>query len=59
MKKKKKPQGEIKTFTLRMPMDLWRHMKRVSIEQETNMAELIRIMVESSKKKYENRLDLK
>ena len=57
--KKKKSQGEVKTFTLRLPMDLWRHMKRISIEQETNMAELIRIMVESNKKRYENRLDMK
>ncbi len=46
----------IKSFNVRMPKETWKFLKRVSLEQERSMMDVINECVEKYRKRLENKL---
>jgi hypothetical protein len=47
---------DIKTFNVRMPKETWRFLKKLAIEQERSMTDIIVCCVNKYKKRLENKL---
>ena len=45
-----------KAFQVRLPIEIWKFLKKTAIEQERSMANIIEECVEKYKKKLENKL---
>jgi len=47
--------SDLKTFTMRLPKELWMFLKRSAAAQELSMTDIIVTSVESYRKKIENK----
>lgn len=47
---------DIKSFNVRLPKETWRFLKKVSLEQERSMTDVISACVEKYKRRIENKL---
>jgi hypothetical protein len=48
--------NKTKAFQVRLPIDTWKFLKKIAIDQERSMASIIENCVEKYRKKLENRL---
>lgn len=50
-----KEKGEMKTFNMKMPKDMWMFLKHTAASQEISMSEIITTCVEKYKKRIESK----
>lgn len=48
--------NKTKAFQVRLPLETWRFLKKIAVDQERSMASIIEACIEKYKKKIENRL---
>ena len=48
--------NKTKAFQVRLPIDTWKFLKKIAVDQERSMASIIEACVEKYKKKLENKL---
>ena len=51
-----KENKDVKTFTMRLPKNVWMFLKRAAVDQEIPMTEIIVRCVEKYKKKFDDKL---